>query len=105
MAKKLEGRWFGDSIENFRDEHVAAATGWAKGTSMEFSGSTVRVTIPTEEPRVGRYSVTGAHGTDVFLTVTSKEAPASKVHFKMDDENSLRWLLAGGRAVVMRREH
>ncbi len=105
MAKKLEGRWFGDSIENFNDEYVAAATGWAKGASMEFTGSTVRVTIPSEEPRVGAFSVTGAHASDVFLSVTSKGVPPAKLHFKLDDENSIRWMLSDGRSIVMRREH
>lgn len=105
VAKKLEGRWFGDSIENFNDDHVAAATGWAKGTSMEFTGSNIRVTIPSEEPRTADFSVTGARDSDVFLRVTSKAAPPAKLHFKLDDENSIRWMLSGGRAIVMRREH
>src|SRR5688572_22359798 len=38
MQKKLEGRWLGDSVENFDDDVVASATGWAKGASMEFAG-------------------------------------------------------------------
>ena len=53
MQRKLEGRWLGDSVENFDSELVAAATGWAKGTSMEFSGSNMTVAVPAEEPTPG----------------------------------------------------
>ena len=43
VQNKLEGRWVGDSVENFDDGHVAIATGWAKGASFEFSGATITI--------------------------------------------------------------
>ncbi|HWZ90859.1 MAG TPA: hypothetical protein VNW92_18485, partial [Polyangiaceae bacterium] len=39
IARKLEGRWLGESVENFDAKDVAAATGWARGLSLEFSGT------------------------------------------------------------------
>ena len=57
VQNKLEGRWVGDSVENFDDQHVAVATGWAKGASFEFSGSTLTVAIPAEDPRSASYKI------------------------------------------------
>jgi hypothetical protein len=104
VQKKLEGRWLGDSVENFDDDVVASATGWAKGASMEFAGSTVTVTIPAEEPRSGKYKVVSVHEGDVELAIQRRDGAVDKVRFKLDDERSMRWVLDDGRAVVLRRD-
>ncbi|HMJ10748.1 MAG TPA: hypothetical protein VK524_05035 [Polyangiaceae bacterium] len=104
VQKKLEGRWLGDSVENFDDGHVAAATGWAKGTSLEFAGSTMTVAIPAEEPRSGKYKVARVHDADVELAVVREDGRTDKARFKLDDEHSIRWMLGDGRAVVLRRD-
>ena len=104
LQKKLEGRWLGDAVENFDDDVVASATGWAKGTSMEFAGSTVTVSIPAEEPRSGKYKVVSVHEGDVELSIQRRDGSVDKVRFKLDDERSMRWVLDDGRAVVLRRE-
>jgi hypothetical protein len=104
VQNKLEGRWLGDSVENFDDDAVASATGWAKGASMEFAGSTVTVTIPAEEPRSGKYKVVSVHEGDVELAISRRDGSVDKVRFKLDDERSMRWVLDDGRAVVLRRE-
>jgi hypothetical protein len=104
VQKKLEGRWLGDSVENFDDGHVAAATGWAKGTSLEFAGSTLTVSIPAEEPRSGKYKVARVHNSDVELAVMRDDGRTDKARFKLDDEHSIRWMLGDGRSVVLRRD-
>ena len=104
MQRKLEGRWEGDSVENFDDEQVAAATGWARGTSMEFDGTELTVRVPAEEPRTGSYRVERVRDRDVLLAVKRSDGTRDRVHFKLDSDQSLRWLLADGRAIVMRRE-
>ena len=104
VQKKLEGRWLGDGVENFDDDVVASATGWAKGASMEFAGSSVTVTIPAEEPRSGKYKVVSVHEGDVELAIQRRDGAVDKVRFKLDDERSMRWVLDDGRAVVLRRE-
>jgi hypothetical protein len=103
---KLEGRWLGDRVENFDQADVAAATGWAKGTSMEFAGSTITVAIPAEEPRSGTYEVdkVGEHQRDVKLAIHRRDGTVDHAHFKLDSDRSIRWMLGDGRAVVMRRE-
>lgn len=112
VQRKLEGRWIGEGVENFDDGVVAAATGWVKGTSFEFAGSSLTVAIPAEEPRTGSYKVVSVHQNDVSLAVTPKSAtksddqapPAHKLRLKLDDDRSIRWMLSDGRAVILRRD-
>jgi hypothetical protein len=104
IQKKLDGRWLGDSVENFDDSVVAAATGWAKGTSLEFSGPAVTVSIPAEEPRTGKYKIVSVHESDIQLGIERTDGSVDKVLFKLDDERSMRWMLGDGRAIVLRRE-
>jgi len=101
---KLEGRWLGEGVEGFGEEHIAAATGWSKGTSFEFSGSTMTVAIPAEEPRSGSYRVARAHQSDVYLSVVGEGGSADKVHFRLDDKHVMRWMLGNGRSILLRRQ-
>jgi hypothetical protein len=104
VKRKLEGRWLGEGVENFDDDKVAAATGWAKGTSMEFSGSTLTVSIPAEEPRSGAYEIVKVHQNDVEISIVRPDGSRDRTHFRLDDEHSMRWMLDEGRAIVLRRE-
>jgi hypothetical protein len=104
VQKKLEGRWVGDSVENFDDNAVAAATGWAKGTSFEFSGSNLTVAIPAEEPRSGAYKIVSVRENDVLIAVTRKDGSIDKARFKLDSDTSIRWMLGDERSVVLRRD-
>lgn len=105
VQRKLEGRWIGQTVENFDDDKLAPATGWARGASMEFSGNHLTVIIPAEDPRSGSYEVVRAHQSDIWLKVNRKNGATDKVHFKLDDERSIRWMLDDSRAIVMRREN
>jgi len=104
VQRKLEGRWLGESVENFDSKDMAAATGWARGLSLEFSGSRLTVAIPAEEPRVGKYKVASVHENDVQLAVTRADGAVDSASFKLDDERSLRFMVGDNRAVVLRRE-
>jgi hypothetical protein len=104
VQRSLEGRWLGDAVENFQDSQLAAATGWARGLSFEFAGSSVTVAVPAEEARTGRYQVTSAYQSDVRLAFTSKDGKTSNALFKLDNDHSIRWMLGQGRAVVLRRD-
>ena len=64
---RLQGRWLGDSIENVPEAQLQKATGWVKGTALEFSGSKVTVTIPAESPRTGQFKVMKAEGDAVTV--------------------------------------
>jgi hypothetical protein len=104
VQRSLEGRWLGEAVENFQDSQLAAATGWARGLSFEFAGSTVTVAVPAEEARSGRYQVTSAYQSDVRLAFTAKDGKTSTALFKLDNDRSIRWMLGQGRAVVLRRD-
>lgn len=104
VERKLSGRWVGESVENFDDKDVAAATGWAKGTSMEFAGSSLTVAIPAEEPRTGPFKIVKVHNSDVSIAVTRRDGTVDRVRFKLDDEHSIRWMLGESRSIVLRRE-
>jgi hypothetical protein len=104
VQRSLEGRWLGETVENFQDSQLAAATGWARGLSFEFAGSTVTVAVPAEEARTGRYQVSSVHESDVRLAFTSKDGKTSSALFKLDNDHSIRWMLGEGRSVVLRRD-
>jgi hypothetical protein len=104
VQRKLEGRWLGESVENFDAKDMAAATGWARGLSLEFSGTHLTVAVPAEEPRTGKYKVASVHENDVQLAVTRLDGAVDTASFKLDDDRSLRFLIGDNRAVVLRRE-
>jgi len=104
VQRKLEGRWLGESVENFDAKDVAAATGWARGLSLEFSGARLTVAVPAEEPRTGKYKVASVHENDVELAVTRLDGAVDSASFKLDDERSLRFMIGDTRAIVLRRE-
>ena len=104
VQRSLEGRWLGEAVENFQDSQLAAATGWARGLSFEFAGSSATVAVPAEEARTGRYQVGSVHESDVRLNFTSKDGKTSTALFKLDNDHSIRWMLGQGRAVVLRRD-
>jgi hypothetical protein len=92
-------------VEQVDDAAMAAATGWARGTSLEFSGSTLTVSIPAEEPRSGKYKVERVSKNDVTVAVTRPGGAVDRLRLKLDDDRGLRWMLGSGRAIVMRREN
>jgi len=104
VQRKLEGRWLGESVENFDAKEMAAATGWARGLSLEFSGTHLTVAVPAEEPRTGKYKVASVHENDVELAVTRLDGAVDTASFKLDDDRSLRFMVGDNRAVVLRRE-
>jgi hypothetical protein len=104
VQRQLEGRWLGDSVESFEQRELSRATGWARGVSFEFTGTKVTVTIPAEEPRSAPYKVTGVHASDVRLAVLRPDGKTDPLHLRIDDERSVRWMLDGSHAVVLRRD-
>src|SRR5450432_426797 len=104
VQRKLEGRWLGESVENLDAKEMAAATGWARGLSLEFSGTHLTVVVPAEEPRTGKYKVASVHENDVELAVTRLDGAVDTASFKLDDDRSLRFMIGDNRAVVLRRE-
>lgn len=101
--RRLEGRWFGDSLLNVDAAFLAAATGWVRGTSFEFTGSHVTVSIPTELPRTGRYDVVDSGERNVTIAVQRSDGQRDLASFTFVKMDQMRWHIGDGRAVILRR--
>lgn len=104
VQRRLSGRWLGAEVENVPDGAIAAATGWARGTSFQFSGDRLTIAIPAESPRSGRYRVVSVDGPKVRLAVERPDGGEDEVVLLLDDRASMRWVLDRGRSVVLRRD-
>jgi hypothetical protein len=104
VQRQLEGRWFGDSVENFEQRELPAATGWARGVSFEFAGENLTVSVPAEEPRTAPYQVASVQRNDVRLSVRRPSGEKEPLRLRLDDERNIRWMLDDHHAVVLRRE-
>jgi hypothetical protein len=91
-------------VENFDQEEVAAATGWARGTSFVFEGNRLKVTVPAEKPRSGVYHLSAVEDRQVSLTVLDTTGEETQLDLIVDDEESLRWVLGEGRTLVLKRQ-
>lgn len=100
----ISGSWYGDSVENCDEEFVAAATGWARGTSFQFEGTRLKVTLPAQGTRTGVYSLAAIEDRTVVLNVLSSRGEESELKLIVDDAQSIRWLLDDGRALVLKRQ-
>jgi hypothetical protein len=102
--RALQGQWLGSSVENFDPGTVAAATGWARGTSMEFSGRRLKVTLPAQTPKVGVYELGSIEDRTVRLNVLSSEGETSELELIVDDERTLRWVMGEGRTMLLHKK-
>jgi hypothetical protein len=100
---RLQGRWLGDSIENIPVAQLPKATGWVKGTALEFQGNKVTVTIPAETPRTGTFKVAKAEGDAMLVSFLREEGGRDEAEFQVVGDHSLRWNIGSGRQIVLLR--
>ncbi len=100
---KLQGRWLGEGIENVPTSQVQKATGWVKGTAMEFAGNKVTVTIPAETPRSGTFKVSRHDGDALVLSFNRDEGGHDEAEMTLVGDQQLRWKIGEGREIVMTR--
>lgn len=98
---KLQGRWLGEAVENFPEAQVPRATGWVKGTAIEFNGNKVTVTVPAETPRSGTFKVARIDGDKVVVAFARDEGGTDESAFKMVTENTMKWDVGNGREIVL----
>lgn len=98
---KLQGRWLGEGVENLPAAQVAKATGWVKGTAIEFAGNKVTVTVPAETPRTGTFKVQRVEGEKVIVAFHRDEGGTDESSFRIVNENTLRWDIGNGREIVL----
>lgn len=102
--RALQGRWYGESVENFDETSLAAATGWARGTIIEIEGKRMKVTVPAQAPRTGVFELAAIEERRVKLNVLDSQGDSSEVDFIVDDTESIRWVLEEGRTVVLKKQ-
>lgn len=101
--RKLQGRWYGESISPGYTEELSAATGWVKGTAFAFHDQTMTVEIPAESPRSGKYEILAFREGKVTIDVRRPDGTADRVRLRLDDDRTLYWELDEGRAIKMRK--
>lgn len=103
LEQQLQGRWVGQSADNFSSAQAARALGWARGASFEFAGSRVTVKIPAERPRTGTFQVTELSEGEVQVSFLRPRGTEDHVTFRVEDEQRMRWMLDGGRSILLRK--
>jgi hypothetical protein len=98
---KLQGRWLGDSIENVPVSQLQKATGWVRGTQIEFSGNKVTVTIPAETPRSGSFKVSRKDDETLLVSFNRDEGGHDEAEMMLVGDQQLRWRIGEGREIVM----
>jgi hypothetical protein len=101
---KIAGKWIGERIDNVSADQVARATGWVKGTSMEFSGDKLTVTIPAEPARKGTFKVAKLEGDKMVLSVARSDGPGrDEATLTLMDDKTMRWDIGQGREILLVR--
>jgi hypothetical protein len=101
---KLAGKWIGDRIDNVSADQVARATGWVKGTTFEFAGDKLTVTVPAEPPRKGTFKVSRMEGDKLVLSVARSDTPTyDETTLTMHNEKTMSWDIGQGREVLLVR--
>jgi hypothetical protein len=102
---KLQGRWVGEAVEQVHPSQAAPATGWARGTRLEFSGNKVTVAVPAESPRSGTFKVDKVAGNELDLVFKRSGGGEDRAKVALVDDGKLLWTIGGGVQIVMRREN
>jgi hypothetical protein len=101
---KLAGKWVGDRIDNVSADQVARATGWVKGTTFEFAGDKLTVTLPAEAPRKGTYKVSRVEGDKMVVSIARSDTPiVDEATLTLNDNKTMTWDIGHGREVLLVR--
>jgi hypothetical protein len=101
--QRIQGKWVGERAEHFPASQADRAQGWVSGSSFEFDGSRVTVTIPAERPRQGTFKIKQATEAGLQLAFLRPHGTSDDVAFQFEGEGQLRWLLGDGRSILMRK--
>ena len=104
IGSRLSGRWLGVEVESLDGSVSAGRAGWAKGTSLTFSGSTLTVALPGEEPRRGAYQVVSDDDGQLELAIAGHDGHIDRTQLTLETERLLRWHLTSVHTLVMQRE-
>lgn len=100
----LSGRWLGVEVESLDGTVSAARAGWAKGTSLTFSGATLTVALPGETPRRGVYRVVSEDDGQLSIAIAGHDGHIDRTALTLETDRLLRWHLTSVHTLVMQRE-
>lgn len=104
VQRQLQGRWFGHSVENVDTAELAQVTRWARGTSFEFSGARVTITVPEQAPQTAPFKVVATSATEATLVLQRPDGTLDEARFSLDEEDVVRWHVNDRQAMLLRRE-
>jgi len=104
VGSRLSGRWLGVEVESLDGSISAGRAGWAKGTSLTFSGSTLTVALPGEAPRRGAYQVVSDDDGQLELAIAGHDGHVDRTQLTLETDRLLRWHLTTVHTLVMQRE-
>jgi hypothetical protein len=101
--RALAGSWVGHNVESLDGSVSAARAGWAKGTSLSFSGSRITITLPGEAARHGRYRVASEEDGKLELEVQGHSGHVDRARLTIETDSLLRWHLDNVHTLVLHR--
>ncbi len=103
--ERLEGKWVGERADHFRPDESDRVSGWVAGTSFEFSGSRVTVSIPAESPRHGTFKLAKVSDEEIRVTFMRAHGANDEATFLFEGDDELRWMLGDGRSIVLKKQN
>jgi hypothetical protein len=100
--EKLWGKWVGERIENVSADQSARAGGWVRGSSWEFAGDKITITLPAEPPRSGAFKISKVEGSKVTLSIARPDGQTvDSALMTFVDDKTLRWDIGESREIVL----
>jgi hypothetical protein len=101
-SDRLEGRWTGIRAEGVSPEALAAANAFATSTGLEFRRNEI-VVMTSKETQSGRYQLVREDANAVVIA-TDLDGPAHPQTFVFAGDETMRWTLPDGKAIVFAKE-
>ncbi len=100
---QLSGSWVGWRMESLDGSVSASRAGWAKGTSLLFSGRRVAVGLPGEPPRWGAFEVVSERDGELTLDIAGHGGHVDRAKLTLETDELLRWHVTDVHTLILRR--
>jgi hypothetical protein len=101
-SARLEGRWIGIRAEGVSPDALPSANAFATSTNLEFRRNEITVTT-SKETQSGRYQLV-RDDPDAVVIATDLDGPAHPQTFVFAGDETMRWTLPEGKAIVFAKE-
>jgi hypothetical protein len=101
-SDQLEGRWIGIRAEGVSADALSSANAFAASTALEFRRNELTVTT-SKETKSGRYELVREDSNAVVIA-TDLDGPAHPQTFVFAGDETMRWALPEGKAIVFSKE-